>query len=139
MPQNGSKTRIANCRHEFDRDRHVKAVTNASDEYVRQDRGQENERGEHGPFGEQQQTQAVVGTPQRDRKPIELMPLRHFVASEIDRQETDPGLPELWTGQTRSAGEPGRSQRKFSLVQRRLAMNIHDSHFLLPVAQVILA
>ena len=117
MPQNGSKTHIANGRHEFDRNRHVETVTNASDEYVRQDGGEENERGEHGPFGEQQQTKAVVGTPQRDRKPIELMPRRQLVASEIERQECDPGQPKLWIGQTRSAEEPGRPQCKLSLVR----------------------
>jgi TRAP-type uncharacterized transport system substrate-binding protein len=127
MPQKGSKTRIANGQHEFGHDRHVETVMNASNEYVRQDRGQETERGEHCPFGEQQQTQAVVGTPQRDPKPIELIPLHQLVESEIERQESDPGQPKLQTGQTRPAEEPGRPQRKLSLVQHRLAMNIHES------------
>src|ERR1700731_2049917 len=58
MPQYGSKTHIASGQHEFGRDRHVETVRNASDEYVR---AQENERGEHDPFGEQQQAQAVAG------------------------------------------------------------------------------
>jgi hypothetical protein len=107
MPQSSSKTDIAKGQHEFSRDRDVETVVNASDECIGQNRAQENERGKHGPFGEQRQTQAVVRAPQRNPKPIEFMPLCQLVESEIERQECDFGQPKLRTGRIRPAEEPG--------------------------------
>ena len=139
MPQNGSKAHIANGQHKFDRNRYIETVINTKDENVRQDRAQENKRGEDGPFGKQQQTQAIVGAPQRDPKPIELMIHRHLVEKGIERQEYDPDEPKLQTGRIRRAEEPSRLQGNLSLVSHQPAMNIHDSHFPPRIARIILA
>ena len=74
LPQDDGKSHVAKGQGRFSEDDQVKTVMNPIDRYVRQHLGQQNKRGEFHSFDQQQHAQPVVGAPQRDSKPVELIP-----------------------------------------------------------------